>query len=543
MTESVERAWSRAREYLATEQYAAARVTLESLLADDPQNTEAHLLLGGIAWKENRRLDALRHAHDAARVVPDDGTTLLSVIAALIQIGECTMARDLLDRPFFAGTHDGEVLAQAASLHQMIEDHEGSLALYERARAAGCDDQEFHFNLSNQLSFNGRLREAEEELERCLGSGKPLGKAYVNLSRLRRQTPEHNHLEAIEQVSGQVQPGSEDQAALEFARYKELEDLGRHDEAWNALAKGNALMAARTAYDAPRKERLLEDLRKLCTANFVGAGRQFAQDGPAPIFIVGMTRSGTTVLDRILGNHSQVRSAGEIKDFGAQLAHVTRQCTQRVIDRRMLDRLADVSYAEVGARYLAQTQWRARGRRFYVDKFPPNWQVAGLIHRALPQARIVHLVRSPMDVCFSNFRAFFGQSYVWSYDVDRLAHYYLQYRRTMAHWHEVMPGQVLNVGYSDLVRDPEATARQVFDFCGLDYEEGCVDLTRNEAAVASWSMAQVRQSIHASAFDEWRPYATQLVGLRTAVRLVRHAVDGPAAAPIGDMGRSARRLH
>jgi len=513
MTDPVDRLWRRAQGYLAAGQTPAARATLESVLARDRTHIHAYLVLGGIAWKSGRMREATRQALAAAGVVPDDPALLGAVIAALAQVGEYVAARALLLRPVLADTTDGALLVQLAGWQQTLGDHPASLALYERAHAAGVDGPEYRFRHATQLSFNGRLGEAEEELERCVAFGAPIGRAFVELARLRPQTAKRNHLQWLELMLARVQPGTEDHAGLEFARYKELEDLGRHDEAWSALMHGNALMAARVRHDPLREERLHDGLIGRCTSAFLQPS-EVAHDGPQPIFVIGMTRSGTTVLDRVLGNHSQVASAGELGDFGRQLHWATDHCTQELIDERILQRLPDLDFAEIGRRYLAQTQWRAQGRPFYVDKLPSNWMVAGLIRRALPQARILHMVRYPMDVCFSNYRALFGESFAWSYDLDALAQHYRQYRRVMAHWHAVLPGQILDVAYADLTRDPETTARKVFDFCGLQYEPDCVDLTRNRGAVATLSLAQVRGAIHARAFEEWRPYAAQLSGLR-----------------------------
>ncbi|HEY2345878.1 MAG TPA: sulfotransferase [Xanthomonadaceae bacterium] len=516
MSESAtERLWRRAQAYLAEGHVEAGRMALESLLARDPSNIHAHLVLAGIAWKEDRMRDAVRHTLDAARFVPDDGLSLLTVITGLLHVGESAAAWHCLRHPLFARTSEFNVLAHAAALTHRLGDHVASMDFYDRLQATGMDEPGLCFDRAVELSFAGRLDEAETELERLVAKGTTIGRAYLELARLRRQTPERNHATLLERRAAFAAPGSVDKAALEFARYKELEDLGRHDEAWEALARGNALMAARAPYDAARQERLHEGVRQA----FAGGvpTDDTAREGPVPIFVIGMTRSGTTLVDRILGNHSQVESAGELVDFEQQLRHVGGRCTLETLDERIVGRLPGLDYAELGRRYIEQTRWRANGKPFFVDKLPLNWQFAGPIRRALPQARIVHLVRDPMDVCFSNLRAFFGEAHGWSYEQERLAHHYRQYRRMVAHWHAVMPGQVLDVAYADLVRDPETTARTVFAFCGLNYEEGSLDLSRNLAPVPTLSMAQVRGGIHANAFEEWRPYESKLAGLRAAL--------------------------
>jgi len=311
-----------------------------------------------------------------------------------------------------------------------------------------------------------------------------------------------------------TEPGSYERAAMEFARYKELEDLGRYDEAWDALARGNALVYARHNHDPEFTRRLFEKFTATCTPEFVQPSG-VAHAGPQPIFIIGMPRSGTTLLDRMLGNHSQVASVGELDDFARQLRWASDHCT--TLDDTVIERLPRLDYAELGRRYLEQTQWRAGDKPFYTDKLPRNWMVAGLIRRALPQARILHMVRDPMDVCFSNYRALFADAFAHIYDLDALASHYRAYRNTLAHWHQVMPGQILDVHYADLVQDAEGTLRKVLEFCGLPWEPGCADLTRNRSAVATLSAAQVREPVHKRFVDSWRRYERQLAGLKQAL--------------------------
>jgi len=221
-------------------------------------------------------------------------------------------------------------------------------------------------------------------------------------------------------------------------------------------------------------------------------------------------RRGTTVLDRILGNHSQVVSAGELGDFAQQLRYAADVPGRTLIDHAILDRWSRIDFALVGRRYLEQTRWRAAGTARYVDKLPANFMIAGLIAKALPQAVILHMVRDPMDVCFSNFRALFGDAYGYSYDLDALAAHHRLYARLMRHWHEVVPGRILDVDYQRLAADPEGEARRILDFCRLRYEPGCGDLSRNATPSATLSSAQVREPIHLRGIGAWRMYQRQL---------------------------------
>jgi tetratricopeptide (TPR) repeat protein len=392
------------------------------------------------------------------------------------------------------------------------------LALLDRAIAAGLDNPDIRYMRSVQLTFNGRTSEAEAELEACLRGGTSYGRAAVTLARLRKQTPQSNHLELIRARRARAMPRSEDHAALEFALYKELEDLGDHAAAWDALERGNALMAALLQHEPAREHALVDGLIS-ATRNLLIAAPAAQMDGVQPIFIVGMPRSGTTLLDRILGNHRDITSAGELGDFARQVRWASDHVSNLPLDETILARLGDLDLGELGRRYLLQTRWRAKGSPFFVDKLPINYLWAGLIAKALPGARILHLVRDPMDVCFSNYRAYFGKGYAYSYSLDGLAQQYLDYQRLMRHWHEVAPGRIMDVSYERLTHDSEAMARDVFDFCGLEYEPGCLDLGRNKTPVATLSAMQVRTGIGQAAFGEWRRYASQLTGLQQ--RLLR----------------------
>lgn len=513
---SVERLWRRAQSYLAQGQSGPARITLDSLLAREPGFAPAHLLLGGIAYAEDRYRDTARHALAAAQSLPDDAEMVCRVALTLLQVGEVVVARRCLDHLAISRCASGPLLAQLSSARQMIGDHAQALELLDRAKTIGHDSADFRYIRGVQLTFNGRLQEAEAELNACLRLGSRYGRACVTLARLRRQTAQSNHLDLIRTQLARVAHGSEDHAALEYAQYKELEDLGDHAAAWAALQRGAALMFALHSYDSAGEDARIERLIQLCTPDFLQR-ESAVQPGPQPIFIVGMPRSGTTLLDRMLGNHSAIVSAGELGDFARALRWATDHSTLLPQDEIILDRAAGLDFAEVGRRYLAQTQWRADGKPYFVDKLPINWMQVGFIRRALPQARILHMQRDPLDVCFSNYRAFFGVGYAYSYDLDALVAHYRNYRRVMQHWHRTMPDRVLDVSYEALTENPEAVARQVLDYCGLPFEADCIDLQSNRSPVATLSSMQVRDAIHRRGVGEWRRYEKQLEPLRTAL--------------------------
>ena len=292
----------------------------------------------------------------------------------------------------------------------------------------------------------------------------------------------------------------------------------RFGEAWQALARCNALMHRLNPYSAQVQEAVTDALIETSAEQGVATARTPAFEGPTPIFIVGMPRSGTTLLDRILSSHSHVTSAGEIGDFWRQLhwmADVIPEQAEGLL--RVTRRSREIDFHQVGLRYLKQTQWRAGGRSYYVDKLPGNIQLVAFIRRALPHAPILHMVRDPMDTCFSNFKAMFGNISPHTYELGAMAHYYGQYVRLVRHWHDTLPGTMLDVDYAELVRNPATTIPRVLAHCGLGVEEACLRPESNASPVATRSSPQVRESIHTRGLGAWRHYETQLAPLRHAL--------------------------
>jgi tetratricopeptide (TPR) repeat protein len=512
--------WEQGQQHIRQRQLPAAQAAFEQLLRIDTRHVPARLLLSSVLLAQGQLRAATDLLKAAVAFLSDDPDLICRLAQALLRLGETNATRACLHHPEIARTRSAPALLGLAHIYQGLGLHAPALGLMDRARDLGMDTADFRYFRALQLQFNGRMDEVEAELKACLERGPTFGRASLTLARLRRWDESDNHLDFIAARLAQVERGSEDHGAFEFARYKELEDLGRLDEAWSALERGNAVVRERTAGQlrAIDEPRLFDAVIARCTPQWLTQTRH-RFDGPIPIFVVGLPRSGSTLLERVLGSHSQVMSAGELNDFPRQWRQVADCHGHALLDPTLLAAAERTDFAEVGRRYLEQTQWRAESRRFYVDKLPPNFMAAGFIRRALPQARIVHMRRAPMDVCFSNYRALFGDSYAYSYGLASLAAHYRQYERLMAHWRQAMPGVIHEVDYADLVSDTEGSARALLEYCGLDWEPGCLDTDRNAAPVATISSAQVREPIHRRGLEEWRRYERQLQPLREALGL------------------------
>lgn len=500
--------WLQAQRSVARGDLPAARRGFESLLALQPRHAGAHAMLASVLLAGGGVRASAAHLRAAADALPADPRFILRVAQASASVGETVAALRCLRHPALANATNAGHLLALGHQYQGLGLNPQALACMDRALAAGTDGADFRYFRALQLQFNGRIDEAEAEMEHCLRMGPTFGRASLSLARIRTQTAQSNHVDFIRRRLREVPPGSEDHAAFEFALYKELEDLGDSDAAWEALDRGNAIMRQRNARDADAERGLFDAL--IARIGDANRAAQTAHDGPTPIFIVGLPRSGTTLLERILGTHTEVASAGELADLPKQLRWTADQRGHALLDDALLAASDTLDYALLGQRYLIQAAWRAEDKPRFVDKLPANFMLVGHIRRALPQARVLHLVRGPMDVCFSNYRALFGDAYGYSYDFDSLARHHADYRRLMAHWHAAFPGFVLDVHYERLVADPEAVCREVLDFCGLPFEPACLDHTRNRASVSTLSSAQVREPVHARNLDAWRRYERQL---------------------------------
>ena len=507
--------WARIERYIADERLPAARIALESLVAEQPVHVQGRMLLSSVLLAQGRLREAAAQALAAARHLPADAETICTVAHCLFRIGETLATRDCLRHPGIAVSRDAPALAKLAHVHQLIGQHDEGLALMDRARALGLDEPEFHYFRALQLQFLGRLDETAAELRTALAMRPGFGRAALTLARLQRQRDE-SLLRHIQVHAAEASAENEDQAAFEFARFKVLDDLNRPVEAWDALRNGNELMRLRMKHDPQAEVDQLACMRNLCTPSFL---RTVAAptNGPIPIFVIGMPRSGTTLLERLLGKHPSVAAPGELSDFPQQCQYVTDTRAGGMLDPKLIERLPDADYQAIGERYLSQSQWRSGDRPYYIDKLPSNWMIAGIIHKALPHAPILHMRRSAMEVCYSNYKALFGDSHGYSYGLESLAAHYRAYQSTMNHWVQAMPGVMLDVPYEQLVDDPEATLRRVLAHCRLPFDAQCTDPVGNPNPVSTLSSAQVREPIHRRALSEWRRYQAQLSPLAQAL--------------------------
>lgn len=403
------------------------------------------------------------------------------------------------------------------TLHSRANDQPRALAAYDQALALAPDQPSFLFNRAAVRRYLGQLAESEADYDRVIALRPTDFEAYRNRSDLRRQTDQRNHVAALRQLQAAATADWRGAVQLHYALAKEYEDLGDYAASFEQLQCGSRLRRAHMRYDIATDLATIDWIIEAFPATAISEFATPSATGTrGPIFILGLPRSGSTLVERILGSHSQVHAAGELQALALAIVEAVRARTGRAQLSRheLIKQSAQLDFGALGDAYLARA--RASGARgdCFIDKMPLNFLYCGLIQRALPQARIVHVQRHPMAACHAMYKTLFEDAYPFSYELSELGRYYIAYRRLMRHWTLARPGMIHELQYESLIGDQLAETRRLLAFCGLDWEDACAQFHDNPDASTTASAAQVRQPIYHSSLAQWRHYSEQLSDLR-----------------------------
>ena len=485
----------------------------DRLVAAHAGNAEVLFLASEVRLAADDAESALGFITAAVDAAPGQLPLLLKKADNLIMLRRRTEARQVAADAVAVAGADGRALWELGKVYSRCDDPTNARQLYEKALAAIGSHPALLYDLATTEFFTGDIDGAEKRLDALLAIAPNTGHALYLRSTLRRQTDASNHVTELEARSRAAFPNPAGRAACLFALAKELEDLGQADQSFSVLAEAAALKRQTLTHDAAAERTSIDGVRAAYTPEVMQADVASHEEEGA-IFIVGMPRTGTTLLERMLDRHSDVTSDGELLDFGQALAMAARKCLQANPGKTLLEASQMIDFAALGRDYMASARQAAPGSRMFIDKMPVNYIYCGLIRKALPNARIIHLVRDPMDSCYAVYKTLFNQAYYFSYDLDELAAYYTSYHQLMQHWHAVMPGAILDVRYEDLVADTESQARRILAWCGLDWQAAVLTPADNESPSTTASAGQIREPIYTSSVQKWRRYETGLAPLQ-----------------------------
>jgi len=475
--------------------------------------------------RKTRRLpDALRTIDRALLLEPSDRFRLhraRCLLEAGDMAGAAAAAGDLRGRPLA----DAVLYGELGTLLYRVGDHAGALEQYSSAIELDQRNPEFHFNRAAVRRYLGDAVGAEQDFDAAIELRPDEYEAYNGRAQLRKQAAAHNHVAQLRDMIGRTRSPA-GLVQLHYALAKELEDLEDHAASFASLAAGAALKRSLMRYDVATDLGIIDRICDVYTVDRFD-GHIEGCDNAEAIFVIGMPRTGTTLVERILGSHPEVCAAGELNEFGLEL---TRQVSALAAGRALsrldfVDSTTRMDFKELGQRYLERVRPYRDGRPVFIDKLPFNYLYAGLIHLALPRAKIVSVRRNPLDTCYAVYKQLFKDAYPFSYDLAELGRYYVGYVRLMRHWDAVMPGVVLTVHYEDLVADVRGQARRLLHHCALGWDEQCVRFHENARASTTASALQVRQPLYDTSVGRWRRYAEQLEPLRRQLEAEGIACD------------------
>ena len=404
--------------------------------------------------------------------------------------------------------NDAAKLQNVAQLYVQAGRYEDAHRCYLRAVKLDGKSPLYLANLASSFIAMGDLRKAEDTYTKVIRRAPDHYEAWYNRSTLRKQTADNNHIRKLEKKLAALAPDDVGETFLCYALAKEYEDLGKNERSFSCLQRGADRFRRRMNYSVDLDVSLMSRITALFGRDYVDSVAS-APERPGPIFVLGLPRSGTTLVDRIIISHSRVDSMGEITDLAMTLNRLGQSSDRH----QLLEASVRTDPDQFAQRYLRSVASYGSEAPFFIDKTPTNFLYIGLIAKAFPSAPIIHVRRHAVDSCLSMYRALFRTGYPFSYDLGDLAEYYIAYDALMRHWQSLFPGNVLDVSYEEIVENQEAVSRELIAFCGLDWEPACLKFDSNSAPVATASAAQVRKPVYRDALARWRRYETQLAPL------------------------------
>ena len=493
---------------LQRRQLPEARTLCDSMLMRDPDNTEGWLVAARICQQSGDYRGMLDAARRALQLDPSNNLARFTEIEARMHAGDVAGARSRLSDIESSAGADSGAWRRLAEFHTHLNQHEQAATCAIRVATLKPYDAQAAYAKASALIAVGRMAEAEEILDELIGRNPDDADAWYSRATLRRQAPGHSHVAALRAALAARSPGSAP-VALYFALAKELEDLGQYADAFATLAQGAGARRKVLSYQVQADEQAIATIIRTFDRAWLDKP-EAGYDAKGPVFIVGLPRSGTTLVERILIRHEAVATVGEVSEFALAL---TRTAGPAGGAEERLKAAARVSPSALGESYWTAIQGYGHTRPYVVDKTPLNYLHLGLIAKALPQARIVHVRRHPMASCYAMYKTLFRSGYPFSYDLEDLGRYYVAYARLMNYWRNLLPGRFLDLDYEALVADQEGTTRRLLEYCGLDWQSACLRFHENPAPTAVASAAQVRQPIYRESVDLWRNYRQELAPL------------------------------
>ena len=473
-----------------------------------PDLVEGHFLVGLVALEAKDRKTAFSAFGSVTKLQKNHAAAWAQLAKLFMSEGQVNRADAALAEASKSDSRDPLVFDLLGSVYSMMGEHGIARSWFEKAAAGQPDHPPYMHNLANNLVYHGETGEAEAIFRKIIEIQPNSPQAHWALATGRRAT-DHEHIHRMQALLQEDKHHPRIQAFYYYAIGKEFEDLQKWADAFDAFNKGARARRETVEYDEKAEVALFEFLEERFTTDWLDDGSA-GHDADAPIFVLGQPRTGTTLIERIISSHSNVHSAGELQQFNLAIRRLSNHKDPRRFSVGFLDAALGVDSMQLGANYMDSTR-RMRGTTTrFVDKLPQNYLLLPLILKALPNAKIVHLTRDPMDACFASYKQLFADAYLHSYDLEEMARHHCRYRHLMDVWRERFGSRFFDISYEDTVTALEPNARELIDYLGLPWQDACLRFHERKEAVSTASAVQVREPVHTRSIGRWRRYEKQL---------------------------------
>jgi len=505
---------------------APAEGIIRAYLLKHGNHVEAMRLLARIAFKRDVLSDAELLLESVLELAPDYQAARHDYALVLLERHRHLQARLQLDKLLAIEPANRQYRTLYATTCVGLGEHERAVTLYRELLVDAPGAADLHLSVAHSLKTLGQ-QEASIDAYRAAAAVRPhFGDAYWSLANLKTYRFTDDELSRMQAGESAPTVALLDRYHLCFALGKALEDRGEYQESWRYYERGNGLKRSESRYRPEILETNTAKQREFCTQAFFARRAGWGVKSPDPIFIVGLPRAGSTLLEQILASHSGVEGTQELADVPRMVMELQGREPDMLNPRYpgILEEMSREDFLRLGEKYLADTRIYRTDKPSFIDKMPNNFRHIGLIHLMLPNAKIIDARREPMACCFSNLKQLFANGQEFTYSIDDIARYYRTYLDLMEHWDEVLPGRVLRVWHEDVVDDLGGNVRRMLDFCGLTFQPACVDFYKTERSVRTASSEQVRQPIFREGLDQWKHYEQWLAPLKDALgdALVRY---------------------
>jgi tetratricopeptide (TPR) repeat protein len=510
-----------AASFIAKRSLSEAERILRPYLKEQPDDVNAIRMLGEIGLELGALRDADNLLARCVELAPDYSAGRYSYASVLYKRHRYAQAIDHIDLLLQSSPENPAYLALKAANLVEISQHETAIGLFEQVLTHDPNNESVRLSLGHALRAIGQNEEAIATYRSVSQGSEQYGEAYWSLANLKTYRFSDDDIRQMKQTLENKNCSYRTAYHLCFALGKALEDTESFKESAWAYAKGNELKSKTVPWDSNEFKKDTDELIDFFSEERIKGLSSSGLNVSDPIFIVGLPRAGSTLIEQILASHSQVEGTAELANMIAIARTIANKTSRQSKSKYPADlsRLDATALVQLGQRYLDETQLqRITTKPFFIDKMPNNFSHVGLIHMLLPKAKIIDARRNPMDCCFSGYKQLFASGQGFTYGQKRIARYYQEYERLMSHWDTVLPGKVHRVHYEAMICDPEAEIRALLSFCELPFEEACLTFHETSRTVRTASSEQVRQPINRKGLDAWKPFENWLTPMREALQ-------------------------